>query len=356
MGWVGFSLRTHLLCHTFRNDVQPLFKVTTTMDAVPLKFVDSVAELFDGQTLKQLTKEVIHPLWKSVIDVHHRNRVYFRMNLEWTEHGIKHAFFKDDHRDTRVSLETIRRNARFARIIEISDTPLRHFSWWKDIDPLGEAEAEKVLEKVAPQIDQSSYLFWFFDLPNSQKVVLAALFNKAYFSVVELSYCGQISYDFLEFQINNAPFLRSITLGERWPQSVLSLLAIFCLNGKPGTAPAVRLHRSSDLVIDRGYMENFLDCWKTNGMLHMYFLCPNEMVDEEGRRALMGKGVVTEYETGRLCSVLKHETEKSIAVCYPQNCEDYLLNFYTCECHLNPHNTVFERCQLGYYFPEFHNF
>uniref|UniRef100_A0A1I7Z7I0 F-box domain-containing protein n=1 Tax=Steinernema glaseri TaxID=37863 RepID=A0A1I7Z7I0_9BILA len=162
------------LRHTFINDVEPLFEATThpTMDAVPLRFVDSLIELFDSQTLKRLAKEVTHPPWKSVIDVHHRNRVYFKVALERTERGIKHAFLEDNHTNTRVSLDTIRRNRRFARIRNIWDTSDYNYSWLEDIEPSGEAETRKILESVAAQVEQSCFLVSSVGSPNSQQYAL----------------------------------------------------------------------------------------------------------------------------------------------------------------------------------------
>uniref|UniRef100_A0A1I8AEQ5 DUF3223 domain-containing protein n=1 Tax=Steinernema glaseri TaxID=37863 RepID=A0A1I8AEQ5_9BILA len=85
----------------------------TTMDAVPFKFVDSVVELFGKKTLDQLAREVRHPLWKDVVDLHHLNRVYYSLVFRKAKHGTMCLFF-DEHDYCSVSVQTIRKNRRFA--------------------------------------------------------------------------------------------------------------------------------------------------------------------------------------------------------------------------------------------------
>uniref|UniRef100_A0A1I7Y4T7 Bro-N domain-containing protein n=1 Tax=Steinernema glaseri TaxID=37863 RepID=A0A1I7Y4T7_9BILA len=150
----------------------------TTMEAVPWKFVDSVVELLGPNTLDELAQEVRHPLWKPVVDLHHRNRVYYRVEFCEDEGGIKYVIDGENEDILRTIRE---KGKRFVRIVQVEDfTTLRHFNW-DVVVPVGEAEATKFLETVAPLIDPVSASFcsnWGSN--NCIRVLLTSLFKRAY--------------------------------------------------------------------------------------------------------------------------------------------------------------------------------
>uniref|UniRef100_A0A1I7Z7F0 DUF72 domain-containing protein n=1 Tax=Steinernema glaseri TaxID=37863 RepID=A0A1I7Z7F0_9BILA len=98
------------------------------MDAAPWIFVDSVVGLFGKDTLNRLPREVRHPLWKDIVDLHHRNRVYYRVLLRKEEGGIKHVFTNWKFNvDPSIYTRLLREKGRFTRIVGVSDlTTDRH--------------------------------------------------------------------------------------------------------------------------------------------------------------------------------------------------------------------------------------
>uniref|UniRef100_A0A1I8AJD0 F-box domain-containing protein n=1 Tax=Steinernema glaseri TaxID=37863 RepID=A0A1I8AJD0_9BILA len=166
------------------------------MDAVPWKFVDSVVELFGKDTLEQLAREVRHPLWKDVVDLHHRNRAYYEFEFYNTEGGIKCRLWKmNGGADRSISLQSLLKTRRFARIEMISD---QNRTYLGDA-PLGEAPTAKLLESIAPFIDQVSGSFdTFYGSSDFTKLLLTSLLNGVYLRDISLYYCGRIAYDFLE--------------------------------------------------------------------------------------------------------------------------------------------------------------
>uniref|UniRef100_A0A1I7Y613 F-box domain-containing protein n=1 Tax=Steinernema glaseri TaxID=37863 RepID=A0A1I7Y613_9BILA len=129
------------------------------MNAVPLKFVDSIVELFGKNTLKRLARKVRHRVWKDVLDLHRRNRVYYTVYFSRKEDGIRHVFFFNNGReaDLSINMRTIRGKGRFARIVSVTDsTTDRNLSYFDEVEVLGEAETTKLLETVAPLIDPAS--------------------------------------------------------------------------------------------------------------------------------------------------------------------------------------------------------
>uniref|UniRef100_A0A1I7ZPX7 C2H2-type domain-containing protein n=1 Tax=Steinernema glaseri TaxID=37863 RepID=A0A1I7ZPX7_9BILA len=281
------------------------------MDAVPFKFVDSVVELFSKTTLDQLAPEVAHPHWKRVVDLHHRNRVNYRLLLNKREDGIEHIFPRkdegddedEDEEDFFVGTQMLKENRRFLRIVEVSDESNDGlFAFAQQTEKLEEAETVKLLETAAPLIDQvSGILQSEWGRPDCTEVLLTSLFKRVYLRKIVLVYCGQIAYDFLEDQIDNSPFLSSVDItGEDWPQSSLELLKNNC-----------------------------------------------EVTDEEGLQALLDKGESKIAHSGRSQSFFKHETEKSLARVSDIDFNN-LMECFTCECDR------FEKCHMKEEFPEYH--
>uniref|UniRef100_A0A1I7Y5Q1 F-box domain-containing protein n=1 Tax=Steinernema glaseri TaxID=37863 RepID=A0A1I7Y5Q1_9BILA len=317
------------------------------MDAVPLKFVDSVVELFGKETLDELAREVRHLLWKPVVDFHHRNRVYYKVRYREVEGGIKHVFatLEDVHLGRPVSMRTIREKGRFARIVGVDDlTANIRLSYFDGVEPLGEAETTKLLETVAPLIDSVSGYFYSY----CTRVLLTSLFRRAYFQKINVKYCGQIAYDFLEDQINNSPFLTKLEMvGSNWPKSFLGLITNFCLTGRPGKLVSVLFSYESGTLIDSNFIQNLLDLWRTKGNLHFRIHSVGDTVSEEGFRALMNQGQVVKRSEYIQHSFFTHRTEKSVAVLSTSTC---LMECLTCECDR------FEKCLLKEEFPNYHDF
>uniref|UniRef100_A0A1I7ZYV9 F-box domain-containing protein n=1 Tax=Steinernema glaseri TaxID=37863 RepID=A0A1I7ZYV9_9BILA len=111
------------------------------MDAVPFTFVDSVIQLFSKDTLEELARKVRNPLWKAVVDLHHRNRVYCSVHLKKTKHGIKYVFLDKNY---DVYTKMVQKSRRFLRIQGITDDT-DGSNWmfnirWEEVQPLGEPE------------------------------------------------------------------------------------------------------------------------------------------------------------------------------------------------------------------------
>uniref|UniRef100_A0A1I7Y1M8 F-box domain-containing protein n=1 Tax=Steinernema glaseri TaxID=37863 RepID=A0A1I7Y1M8_9BILA len=345
------------------------------MDAVPWKFVDAVVELFGRKTLDELAEKVCHPLWKNVVDLHHRNRVYYEISFRLTADGMQH-FFKNAYNkcdilkriqntkgrkkediitdalrnnvDLSINTRTIRGKGRFARIVGVDDstTDNRNLSYWRKVEPLWDEGTTKLLETVAPLIDPVSASFrsnW--GSTDCTRVLLTSLFKRVYLQEIRIPYCGQIAYDFLEDQINNSHFLSHVTIdGQNWPKCTVDLVTKFCLKGRPGKL--VRVSPPCGIYLDRSYIQNLLDLWKVYGTLH-FMLCSYEcIVDKKGIRALMSKGQVRRDLRGYR-SFFQHETEKSVAILSNDDC---LMKCYTCECD------KFKKCLLKAFHPEFHKF
>uniref|UniRef100_A0A1I7ZFF4 FBA_2 domain-containing protein n=1 Tax=Steinernema glaseri TaxID=37863 RepID=A0A1I7ZFF4_9BILA len=296
----------------------------------PYKFVDSVVELFDGEkTLDPLAKEVAHPLWKKIFDVHHRNREYYFVCIRMFSGGIQ---LVAEQMGTEIygDLKPIQENRRFARIVAIYDETYHvdDNSKWEHARILEDVEAVKWLVSVAPQFEQSSHFFG-----RTADIILSSL-SSTVFGIIWLR---QVSVTFLEQQITNSPFLERIYLvksDDRWPMSVLPLLEQFCLKGRPGRHVYLEIRDALEAKIDMNFIQRLFEHWKENGTLNFSLEC-DATVDPEDWKTLLRKGEVTELEPNKFQSVFKHHTEKSVAVCYS---EDYnnrdFLEFRTCECDL----------------------
>uniref|UniRef100_A0A1I7ZF34 FBA_1 domain-containing protein n=1 Tax=Steinernema glaseri TaxID=37863 RepID=A0A1I7ZF34_9BILA len=321
------------------------------MDAVPLKFVDSVVELFDGRsTLDLLEQEVAHPLWKSAVDVHHRNRVCCELYVQVTDGGIKLVFENGrDHGD----LESIQKNRRFARITAIM-AQYQHNNWpsWEDVPLMGEAEAIKKLKSVASQFEPRSCFMSTNPPPDGQAIMISSLLNKASFKSISTSYHGQVSLDFLASQVYNSPWLTSVCLEYDWPKSVLPIVETFCLKGRPGRIVNMSMLWYTSLLFDSRFLETLFDYWRAKGNLHLFFWFSGIAVKNEGHPTLsplFNQGQIEVDNSGKVISVFKHGTEKSI-FCFDIRPSLCYLKFYTCECDIS------EDCRLKSCHPQHHNY
>uniref|UniRef100_A0A1I7Y395 FBA_2 domain-containing protein n=1 Tax=Steinernema glaseri TaxID=37863 RepID=A0A1I7Y395_9BILA len=310
------------------------------MDEVTFKFVDSVVELFGKETLDRLAQEMYQPLWKAAVDLHHRNRVYYRVVLRMTNQGIKHVFLDENYRpDSSVDLNIIRKNRRFIRIQWIKDYSDGSY-WmllirWENVQPSGEPEIAKLLGSLAPQIDPSFSFNLIHNSPGCQCVLLPSLTNRVHLRSIDLSYYGPISHDFLKDQINNSPFLEKVTLAGKWPESVHPLLATFCLKEGPRRPVEVELWIETNLEIDINYLRTFFDAWKANGTLQCKLTVKGKLLPYEELQALkaMGLVVLVDPAWNKSTIALKHDEKKSFAIC-TQAFLDFSLSFYSCECDL----------------------
>uniref|UniRef100_A0A1I7Y227 FBA_2 domain-containing protein n=1 Tax=Steinernema glaseri TaxID=37863 RepID=A0A1I7Y227_9BILA len=290
---------------------------------------------------------VRHPLWKDIVDLHHRNRVYYKVDFRMEEGGIKHVFVNGFDVDLSINMRTIRKKGRFARIVTVSDvTSYGHLSYFDGVELLGEAETTKLLETAAPLIDPASASFSsIWGSTDCTKLLLTALFKRVYLKRISVKYCGQIAYDFLEDQINNSLFLNYVNIsGRNWPKATFDLLTDF-LKERPGKR--VRIFFDRRIHLDSNYIQRLLDLWKTNGTLHFELHSFENILDKEELLALMNKGKLSRDARNDEMRFFQHDTENSLAVLSSQG---YLLRCYTCECD------KFEKCQLKKEHPEFHNF
>uniref|UniRef100_A0A1I7YZK8 FBA_2 domain-containing protein n=1 Tax=Steinernema glaseri TaxID=37863 RepID=A0A1I7YZK8_9BILA len=317
------------------------------MDAVPYKFVDSVVELFHGEkTLDPLAREVVHPLWKAAVDVHHRNREYYYINVEVTEGGA-YLVAQEKWSDTYSNLESIRRNRRFARIMRMDDALYDEWPSFANVKPLEEAEVMKQLKAVVPQFEQGFCLFSPSDPADVQKIIVPSLFNRVSLGTIYLAYHGQITLDFLEDQINNSPYLETVELyGNKWSKSVLPLVESFCLKGRPGKRVDLWITGVTEQLLDINFTQKLFDHWKANGNLRFCIIFSEGTFDSNERQILWDRGQVVETKPGEFQSIFKHETEKSIAAFGKRS----FLDFISCECGLS------EYCLLKDEYPDFHNF
>uniref|UniRef100_A0A1I7Y611 F-box domain-containing protein n=1 Tax=Steinernema glaseri TaxID=37863 RepID=A0A1I7Y611_9BILA len=321
----------------------------TTMDSVPWKFVDSVVDLFSKRTLQQLAQEVRRSLWKDVVDLHRRNRVYYRVDFRMEEGGIKHVFKNGTEVDLSINMRTIREKGRFARISLVSDSTTdrdlsyfnahfdpfnRYIFNWDGVEPLGEAETAKLLETISPQIDPASCCFQSFTgSPDCTRVLLTSLFKRVYLQRITVLFCGQIAYDFLEDQINNSPFLSNVTIsGKNWPTPTPDLLMKLCLKGRPGKLVGVCVY--DGIHLDSNYIQNLFDLWKENGNLQFELFSFPHILDKKGLHALMSKGKLLRSAKRASwirdeISFFEHGTEKSVAILSDDGC---LIRCFTCEC------------------------
>uniref|UniRef100_A0A1I8A3T5 Lysosomal trafficking regulator lyst n=1 Tax=Steinernema glaseri TaxID=37863 RepID=A0A1I8A3T5_9BILA len=294
------------------------------MDSVPYAFIDSVVELFDGRrTLNPLAQEVKHPLWKA-------NEA---LNLFPKKKGVY----------TVGDLGPIRKNRRFARIIEITDD----FFDSEDIDPQEDEEATKLLEAVVSQFESSSRLnSTIFSCLETQQFLLNSLAEKARLASIYLCYFGQASLDLLERQIRHSPFLKSVTLVYRnWPESVLPLITTFCLKGRPGHPVTMTLHACK--LVSGSYIQNLFKLWQANGNLHFSLKSSIAIVDAH---QLTDKGILNKQIQYRSEHYFKHETKKSVAYFKLHEHIGFTLKFYTCACGLSRPCTLKER------YPNLHEF
>uniref|UniRef100_A0A1I7XWI0 F-box domain-containing protein n=1 Tax=Steinernema glaseri TaxID=37863 RepID=A0A1I7XWI0_9BILA len=268
----------------------------STMDAVPLKFVDSVVEFFDSDgTLTPVSEKLAgsrSSLWKKVIDVHQQNRKVYNVFVRVTKDGTKFAV-KLGGSKICYDLATIRKNRRFARISDITDDfddevgPSAEE--WKGVKPLNRREAVKQLERVASQLEPSSWLYSY--KIDEQKIILSSLLNVVTLGRIHLAYHGQ----------------------------------------------------------------TFFKHWKRNGSLNFHLCFTQAAVDPEARRALSNHQVVGDIEKMKSVAYLKHETERSFSVFYsfksnePEHPIYCCLNFYPCTCHMS-HGCLFKEN-----FPTLHN-
>uniref|UniRef100_A0A1I7YTN9 THAP-type domain-containing protein n=1 Tax=Steinernema glaseri TaxID=37863 RepID=A0A1I7YTN9_9BILA len=250
--------------------------------------------------------------------------------------------------DFFVGTRTIEEKRRFLRITVVKDEtrngfPLPAGNHTKELE---EAETVKLLETVAPLIDQvSGTLYSELGHPACIEVLLTSLFKRVYLREIGLLYCGQIAYDFLEDQINNSPFLSFVCiLGRKWPRSSLDLLKKFCLKGRPG----INVHASvscKDVVIDTSDIQELFDHWKASGNLNFQLSSIVSMTNDEGLQALLDKGEFKKIRPGSSQSFFKHETEKSLARVSNSN---FLIECFTCGCDRS------EKCHMKEKFPEYH--
>uniref|UniRef100_A0A1I8A116 C2H2-type domain-containing protein n=1 Tax=Steinernema glaseri TaxID=37863 RepID=A0A1I8A116_9BILA len=302
------------------------------MNAVSLKFVDSVVELFSKTTLDLLAPNVAHPHWKPAVDLHHR---------------IQYAFVEDNHETgATIDTRTIRENGRFARIVEVCDRTYDFSAnfQWKHYEQLQQGEAPKLMGTVAPLIDQVSAKFYSRS-HGFMTMLLSSLLNRVYLNRINIIYCGQITHDFLEDQIDNSPFLNYVeVMGCNWPQCSLSLIKKFCLKERPGKHVTVDLS-CKDVVIDTSDIQELLDHWKATGNLNFRLYYHSNINDEEGFQALVSRGETREKNPNEFRSFFLHETEKSIARVSNHN---NIVECFTCECDR------FEKCHLKEELPEYH--
>uniref|UniRef100_A0A1I7ZDL0 Ovule protein n=1 Tax=Steinernema glaseri TaxID=37863 RepID=A0A1I7ZDL0_9BILA len=101
-----------------------------------------------------------------------------------------------------------------------------------------------------------------------------------------------------------------------------------------------------------GFLKRFFVHWEDNGNLNFTLACYHGVMDAENMESwqtLMNMGEATDLKYNRSGSVFRHDTAKSIALCYSDEYY-YFLQFRTCECDVS------EECYLKENYPQFHDF
>uniref|UniRef100_A0A1I8A1F5 F-box domain-containing protein n=1 Tax=Steinernema glaseri TaxID=37863 RepID=A0A1I8A1F5_9BILA len=326
------------------------------MEAVPFKFVDSVVELLDRRrTLEPLAEELAGwrlSLWKTVIDIHKSNRRRYTVFAQATKDGTK-LLARTPESTTFCDLATIRNNRRFARIDLITDFSNGNGPSekdWEDTQPLGETEAAKQLESVAPQFEPSSHLWW---RSSGHEIVFHSLLDKVTLRQITLYSSGPALIRFLENQIDNSPYLDNVFLiGDTWPKSVLPLLIKLCLKGAPQKHVSVTTS-STELLKGTNFIQNFFDHWKANGNLNFILAFPEKAFDSEGRQALSNHEAFGGNEETKEVVFLQHATEKAFSFSCIGEMGHHryrFLDFLSCGCHLT------QQCFLKKHHPDLHDF
>uniref|UniRef100_A0A1I7YG05 F-box domain-containing protein n=1 Tax=Steinernema glaseri TaxID=37863 RepID=A0A1I7YG05_9BILA len=308
------------------------------MDAVPWKFVNSVVELFGRETLERLARKVRHPLWKNVVDLHHRNRVYYEVRFRKLGGGIKHLFMNSN----LVSMRTIQGKGRFARIVGVIDLTIdSNLSYWCKVESLGKAETTKLLETISPLIDPVSGSFSSYrGSPDCTRMLLTSLFKRVYLQKIRIPYCGKIAYDFLEDQINNSPFLAYIDLfnveilRRNWPKSTLDRILFW---------------NSGEILFKRKAWKACQCFYLLRKFTSYQQLRRESLKSLEGKRESQFCFPLYWRRSGRSTRFFKHDTEKSVTVFSNRS---FLMSCYKCECD------KFEKCQLkeiAFKYPELHD-
>ncbi|KAK0427251.1 hypothetical protein QR680_010133 [Steinernema hermaphroditum] len=236
------------------------------MDAVPYNFVDAVIELFDKATLDSLASEPFHPLWKEVVDTHHRNRLYTRVKFR-QKNGTIQCIFENDTVPL-FSIDHIQAVGRkFVRIDSLIVDNSSEISW-DDGLVFEEHAADKMVQLVTPfctPVRSCSVLSVMRASSDFQATILQSLYKKHYFTNVDMSYSGPAAIDFLEDHIENNRLMESIELFGAWPQSIFPLLRKFCFQTE--RRRHLRLHRTScfSWMLDWTFIEEFFAYWRENG-------------------------------------------------------------------------------------------
>ncbi|KAK0414415.1 hypothetical protein QR680_011414 [Steinernema hermaphroditum] len=236
------------------------------MDAVPYSFVDAVVELFDKVTLDTLASEPFHPLWKEVVDTHHRNRLYTRVKFRQKNGTIQCAFENDTV--PLLSIDQIKVvGCKFVRIDSLIVDNSAEISW-DDGVVVEEHAADKMVQLVAPfctPVRSCSVLSVMRASSDFQAAILQSLYKKHCFTNVDMSYSGPAAIDFLEDHIDNNRLMKRIELFGDWPESVLPLLRKFCFQTE--RRRHLRLHRMGcfSWMLDWTFIEEFFAYWRANG-------------------------------------------------------------------------------------------
>uniref|UniRef100_A0A1I8ATC2 F-box domain-containing protein n=1 Tax=Steinernema glaseri TaxID=37863 RepID=A0A1I8ATC2_9BILA len=299
------------------------------MDAVPWKFVDSVIELFGRETLEGLAREVRHRHWKDVVDLHHRNRVYYTVNFRKDEGGIRHIFLNGYKVDLSINTRTIRENRRFMRIMGINDLTTAHRDLLSYFD--------EILEENWPQSTLDLLTKFLLRGRPGKRVDVSLpcalhLNNNYIENLLDLWKANGN----LHFMLHSAEStedkkrLRALVSKGKVPRYLTSETFF-----KHDTEKSVAI-----------LSEHLLDLWRSNGTVQFELYCFDRIADKEGLLAVINKGKVKQ-EGYKLRSTFKHDTEKSVAVLSNNG---HLIRCYTCECD------KFQKCQLKNDHPELHDF
>ncbi|KAK0420920.1 hypothetical protein QR680_014966 [Steinernema hermaphroditum] len=233
------------------------------MDTAPVNFVDRVVELFDlNKTIAPVVASVANPVWKRILQLHHRNRRSLRIRLRSVDGGIECAFYECVPSLLIPIKEIESGGRRFVRIsgVDLDDSVNSFPKHAKIILQNGEDLFKMMSQYI---VDGSPPNFISYSRPPStfQTTVVTSLHQKIYFTSLHLYNDGAVTENFLKDQIENDHVLHTIHLYGSWPSSILPYTRRFISQNRSGTKREATLFADGSLVVQPDFIKKLIDEW-----------------------------------------------------------------------------------------------